>query len=339
MTVLSTSVSKLRATCIITNYNYGAYLPQAVDSVLSQTTPFDEIIIVDDASTDDSSLVLSELCKRDNTLKISRRRDNAGQLAAFETGIMQSSGDIVFFLDADDVYSPDYLGIALDGYKKAPQCDFLFCGHERFCGTSPPAILSREAAGELAPEVTEFGLTIVRTLERKAFLGAPTSCLSLRRKLAMRLFPIPLHEDWRTRADDCLVFGASLAGARKGRIERELVGYRIHGNNAFASNPETAKPEVVFLRQIALIRLFDFLRHKFNLEGENFGKLAHLEFKTIPNPTKGDLRDYVGYVLKNGAQDAGRLRGIAVIFKRYFEAKADTNPAISLWRRIWKSGS
>jgi glycosyltransferase involved in cell wall biosynthesis len=85
----------MRATCIITNYNYGAYLPQAVDSVLSQTTPFDEIIVIDDASTYDSSVVLSELSKRIKRLKVVRREVNAGQLAAFETGIMQSSGDIV----------------------------------------------------------------------------------------------------------------------------------------------------------------------------------------------------------------------------------------------------
>ena len=63
MTVLSRLDSKLRATCIVTNYNYGAYLPQAVDSVLSQTTPFDEIIVVDDASTDNSPVILSGLSK------------------------------------------------------------------------------------------------------------------------------------------------------------------------------------------------------------------------------------------------------------------------------------
>ena len=142
MTVLSTS-TELRATCIITNYNYGAYLPQAVDSVLSQTTPFDEIIIVDDASTDNSSVILSELSKRIDRLKIVRQKDNVGQLAAFEAGIMQSSGDIVFFLDADDVYSSDYLGTALAVYQKSPQCDFLFCGYESFCSTSAPKILFR----------------------------------------------------------------------------------------------------------------------------------------------------------------------------------------------------
>jgi hypothetical protein len=129
---------------------------------------------------------------------------------------------------------------------------------------------------------------------------------------------MPLWDDWQTRADDCLVFGASLAGARKFRLESTLVGYRIHGRNAFVSNPEIAKPEVFFLRQMALMRLFNFLRQRLNL-GEGLGRLAHLEFKTIPNPSARDVWEYAGYVLKNGAQDAGRLRGIALILKRYVE--------------------
>jgi hypothetical protein len=76
-----------------------------------------------------------------------------------------------------------------------------------------------------------------------------------------------------------------------------------------------------------------------NLDRKTLGKLAHLEFKTIPNPSARDLYEYVGYVLKNGAQDAGRLRGVAVILKRYFEAKAATDPSISVWRGLWKGGT
>lgn len=330
MTVLSTSNSKLRATCIITNYNYEAYLPQAVDSVLSQSTPFDEIIVVDDASTDGSLVVLSELSTGVDRVKIVRQRVNVGQLAAFESGIMQSSGDVLFFLDADDIYSSDYLGIALDVYQKFPQCDFVFCHYEEFGERSFAKAFSSVTVSEQHPEVMDLGLTVIRTLERKAFIGGPTSCLSIRRGLAMRLFPIPFHADWRTRADDCLVFGASLAGARKFRIESKLVGYRMHGKNAFASNKDTAKPESVFLRQVALMRLFNFLRQRWNFDRQTLGKLAHLEFKTIPNPSARDLYEYVGYVLKNGAQDAGRLRGVAVILKRYFAAKAATYP-------VWKS--
>src|SRR5262249_1642185 len=317
---------KLRATCIITNYNYGAYLQETVGSALAQTTPFDEIIIVDDASTDDSSEVLAKLSARDSVLKIIHKQVNAGQLAAFETGVKESTGDILFFLDGDDVYSPDYVGIALELYEKIPQCDFLFCRYEQFCDGSSPKIFSLGEAGKPLPEVTDLGLTVVVTLERKPFVGAPTSCLSLRAKLAQRLFPTPLHEDWRTRADDCLVFGASLAGARKFRIENTFVGYRVHGNNAYVSNPLMGKPDVFLLRKIALMRLFNFLQQRFGLDGEAVGRLAHLEFKTIPNPSERDLCEYVGYVLRNGAQGAGRLRGIAVILKRYFEVKGILAP-------------
>jgi glycosyltransferase involved in cell wall biosynthesis len=318
--------SAKRATCIITNYNYGVYLQQAIDSVISQTRPFDEIIIVDDASSDDSGGILSTLSKQADTFKIIRHEANTGQLAAFETGVAQSRGDIVFFLDADDVYSPDYLRIALDVYQRTPQCDFLFCRNEVFTNKSRPKVLSR-ACGELRPEITDLGLTIVRTLERKAFIGGPTSCLSLRRKLAARLFPIPLHEDWRTRADDCLVFGASLAGARKFRIECELVAYRLHGQNAYFCNSAIWKPEVLLSRKIALRRLFNFLRKKLYLE-EELKRLAYLEFKTIPKPSRQDLYEYVGYVLKNGAEDYGRLRGIASILKWYVKSAVPTEVLI-----------
>ncbi len=307
-----------RATCIITNYNYARYLSRAVDSVLSQTRPFDEIVIVDDASCDESAALLSELAKRSDTLKIIRHEDNLGQLAAFETGVVHSNGDIVFFLDADDVYAPDYLGIALDVYDKSPKCDFIFCGAEPFTESSFRNVLFHSNR-EPHPQVRDLGLTVVRTLERKGYVGAPTSCLSLRRKLVARLFPMPLHEDWRTRADDCLIFGASLAGARKFRIEANLVGYRVHGQNAYFSNPATGNPDVLFFRHVARMRLFHFLRERLNLE--EVGKLAHLEFKTIPNPSRHDFYEYVGYVLKNGAEDAGRLWGIAVILKWYLKSR------------------
>ena len=82
-----------------------------------------------------------------------------------------------------------------------------------------------------------------------------------------------------------------------------------------------------FLRQIALMRLFNFLRQKLNLGGE-LGKLAHLEFKTIPIPTARDLFEYLGYVLKNGAQDAGRLWGIAVLLKWYLKSKTIINSGV-----------
>jgi hypothetical protein len=56
--------------------------------------------------------------------------------------------------------------------------------------------------------------------------GAVTSCLSIRRSLAQRLFLLPVHDDWRIRADACMVHRSP--DAEKFRLDYPLVGYRIH---------------------------------------------------------------------------------------------------------------
>jgi glycosyltransferase involved in cell wall biosynthesis len=317
-----TATLPLRTTCVVTCYNYARFLRDSISSVLAQSTPFDEVIVIDDASTDGSEAVLSEICPRSAAVdfKVIRHEQNRGQLAAFETGVARSTGDIVCFLDADDVYAVDYLSTILDAYRRYPQCDFIFCQPHMF-RESVPSVLSEAATTRPKIPVTMFGLTVVSTILRREFIGAPTSCISMRRWVADRIFPLPHHDDWRTRADDCLVFGASLAGARKMRLHADLVGYRIHGLNAFCQNPKEGEPARFFLRQLALARFFEFLQARFGL-GSTVKRLAHLEFKTIPSPTFAQLRQYVGHVVSNGAEDAGRLRGVAMLLKRYLSARS-----------------
>ena len=206
-------------------------------------------------------------------------------------------------------------------YQHIPKADFLFCRNIQFSKEIPNRLLSRGESGGILPKVNDLGLSIVRTLQRRSFIGAPTSCLSMRRWVAEQIFPLPLHRDWVTRADDCLVFGASLAGARKFRIEADLVGYRIHGKNAYAQNPTVGDPSVFFMRQLIVDRLFDMLRTRFQLP-KDVAKLAHLEFKTIPNPCFEDLREYIAYIIMNGAEDAGRMRGVLLASKWYFQSLA-----------------
>jgi glycosyltransferase involved in cell wall biosynthesis len=85
---------------VISNYNYGQYVGQALDSVLNQTQPFDEVIVVDDGSTDDSPSVLARYADvpRVRVLRI----PNGGQFRAERTGIAASQSDYIYTLDADD---------------------------------------------------------------------------------------------------------------------------------------------------------------------------------------------------------------------------------------------
>jgi hypothetical protein len=116
----------------------------------------------------------------------------------------------------------------------------------------------------------------------------------MRRWVLEKLLPLPLCHDWRTRADDCLIFGSSLAGARKYRLAEPLVNYRIHGANAFAGR--RADPRADYRRRLAINRLFRHLTDRFGYDVERLPELAHREFQTIAAPTFRQFSEYTRLV-------------------------------------------
>ena len=309
-------------TCIITCFNYQEYVKEAISSAVAQTVPFGEIIVVDDGSSDESPKVIEEsIYGRSNILFI-RHTQNLGQLAAFESGIMRSNGDFIFLLDADDLYAPNYLETCTTVYTRNRQCRFMFSRKVDF-GRHTPLDLFKEVERLPQSEIlsTDLGFSVVRTLECRAWIGAPTSCLSMHRSVARKLFPLPLHEDWRIRADDCIILGASLAGYQKFRLDHALVGYRIHGSNAWANNKRFEEPNVFFMGELAIRRLFNLLSDRFHL-GQNIRDIAEFEFKTIPRPSRFELLRYLRLVAGNTAKRTSRIRAMGVLFKWYFKSRS-----------------
>src|SRR5579862_7959674 len=90
------------ASIIINNYNYGRFLPEAIDSALQQTYPHTEVIVVDDGSTDRSREIIAAYGDR----IIPVLKENGGQTSAVNSGFAASHGDVVLFLDADDALEP-----------------------------------------------------------------------------------------------------------------------------------------------------------------------------------------------------------------------------------------
>ena len=101
---------------IITTYNYSRYLAEAVESVLKQSYPAHEVVVVDDGSTDSPGTILSAFGERVKYL----RQENSGIAAARNLGLRQINGDVVAFLDADDIWTEDKLSLQIEALKLNP---------------------------------------------------------------------------------------------------------------------------------------------------------------------------------------------------------------------------
>lgn len=109
---------------IITCYNLGQYLPEAIGSAIKQTYKNIEIIVIDDGSTDDTP----SIAQRYKSVKYIRQ-SNQGVCAARNKGIDLSEGELVIFLDADDRLDRSYIDqciTKLRSYKKSPQVGYVF---------------------------------------------------------------------------------------------------------------------------------------------------------------------------------------------------------------------
>ena len=93
----------MKISVVIPAYNASAFLPRCLKSVFAQTLPPDEVIVVDDGSTDNSAALAAELGARVITLT------NGGPAAARNAGIQSASSEWIALLDADDMWAPEKL--------------------------------------------------------------------------------------------------------------------------------------------------------------------------------------------------------------------------------------
>ena len=110
--VNGSSGSGMTVTAAIPCYNGAGFLGGAIESLLAQTRPAEEILVIDDGSTDDSIGIA-----RDYPVTLVQHGHNKGLAAARNTAISKAEGDIIAFLDVDAVAAPDWIEVLLSGYE------------------------------------------------------------------------------------------------------------------------------------------------------------------------------------------------------------------------------
>ncbi len=111
---------------IMPNFNHGMVISRALRSVLQQIPGATEIIVVDDASTDNSVELIQSIAEQNASIRIIRHRSNQGVAAAMRTGIADTSGEYLHFLAADDLVLPGLFAAAISALEANPAASF-FC--------------------------------------------------------------------------------------------------------------------------------------------------------------------------------------------------------------------
>jgi len=123
---------------VIPCYKYGHFLPQAVASVLDQDGVDVDVLIVDDASPDDSADVARRLASQDDRVKVLVHESNKGHIRTYNDGLELATGDYTVLLSADDLVTPGALTRAAELMERHPSVGLVYGAIQSFTG-SPPA--------------------------------------------------------------------------------------------------------------------------------------------------------------------------------------------------------
>lgn len=302
---------------VVTCYNYRAYVAEAVASALCQTLAPIEVIVVDDGSSDGSAEHLAERFGTDPRVRLIGQA-NAGPAIASRTGVAAARGELVAFLDADDLWEPTYLDTVAKVYARLPEVDYVYA-NMRYFG-------EREGLYLAEPTDRDHGLSILLGCYRPSWQSSANSAITLRSALARRLLldlPEPMLQECRAHNDDFLSLGANILGGHKYYLAEPLVRYRSHGANLWLARDSGQADRLK--RWLNIERIVGHYAQRAGLDparrAEQLCFVKH-EFLTKPAPRYGDLRAYWGLLRWSNLPWAKRWEHRLSMLAHYVRSRA-----------------
>lgn len=175
----------VKVSVLIPTYNYGHFLSETIESVLSQTFQDFELIVVDNCSTDTTEQIMGNYIKKDNRIKFIRNNENIGMYRNYNQALLLARGEYIKFLNADDKFEPTLLEKFVDILDKDLSIA-LVTSYRQYFGLKddiliPPYIGKVDAVS-----------AIFSSLKKGNWIGEPTTVMFRRKNLNLGLFDISL---------------------------------------------------------------------------------------------------------------------------------------------------
>lgn len=223
---------------ITPSFNSSRFIEDTINSVLTQTYPHFELIIVDDCSKDNSWEMISAFSKKDERIKIYQLEKNSGAAVARNFGIQVSNGKYLAFLDSDDLW---------DQHKLEAQVKFMESSNYLFSFTNYKMI--DEDGNSLNKTVACPNVIDYKSLLKNTTIGCLTVMLNIE-QLGKPTMP-------NLQPEDTALWLKILRNDNKAYCLQEvLASYRIVGNSASSNKYKVAKKMWIVYRKSENINRF-----------------------------------------------------------------------------------
>lgn len=228
-------------------YNGAPYLREQIDSILAQLAADDELVIVDDASSDDTPAVLRGYT--DPRIRVHRNERNLGHVQSFGRVLSLARHDLLFMADQDDVWLPDRVR-RMHAALLGPRAWVVSSNSQYMDSAGRPTAF--DAEGVKAADSTRHLANILSIFTgRRRYYGC---AMALRREILPAVLPMPDFVE----SHDLWIAMAGNAARANVHLEADTLKRRVHGSNAsIVSRPLRQKlwSRVVFLQSLVVLLL------------------------------------------------------------------------------------
>lgn len=182
---------------VILNYNHSQYLLNTLNAAIHQTVPFDEIIVIDDASTDQSAALIQERIREVPHARLIRNPRNLGVIRAGNIGLKEAAGDFICYMSADDGYSPHIVEWCRAALQQYPHVAMI-SGNTCICNTATGK--DRAFTLPFPQEIGCYSRTDIETIAKRRAFTFNIGANVIRRDAILaagELIPsLQWHSDW-----------------------------------------------------------------------------------------------------------------------------------------------
>jgi glycosyltransferase involved in cell wall biosynthesis len=229
-----------RVSVCMAAYNGSRHIAEQIDSILSELAPDDELIVVDDCSTDGTAQLVAGI--EDSRIRLIRAESNAGYVKTFERALSEARGEYVFLSDQDDIWIPGRVGIMIGALQSkgmvVSNCQHIEGDLGRF--------------HEIRLRARDSGHTFRNILGVVVGYRLHWGCaMAFRRSMLEQVLPFPSH---MTESHDQWIALVGIVNRSILYLETDTILHRLHGGNLTPTGIRSFRKilgaRVAFLRNV-----------------------------------------------------------------------------------------